>query len=994
LFSETDPKNDKRILRVKGSPNLQGIKTIMIGVRNPKKTDDNNWQDDGQPQCAIIWVNELRLTDFITEGGSAAIAQAQVQGADFFTMSASGSYSGYNWGAVDSRVQDRQREQRFGVDFNSNFQLGQFFGKRFGLSLPFFFGYSLGIVNPEFDPYNPDIKLSDYGSSERKEKSRAGQDFRERKSYNFTNVRKQLAPGAKPGFYRISNWNASFGFSEDMHRDFNINYDRTKTWTGNLNYNYSFQAKPFEPFKNVKALQKSKWLAIIKDVNLFYLPKNISFSNDVMRSYNERQVKNNMVPDYEFQPVFVKRFNWNRTYGVGYDLTRNLKINFTANNRSIFEEGNHAVDRKNDPDGYREFKDSIGRQMATFGRTMDYTHNYTINYNVPLNKIPALDWTTASFQYGGTYNWQRAPLGQAEFGNTIQNNRNINMQSQMNFVTLYNKSKFFKKVLADGKTTRSTAARATADTKSVGESKDKNPKKEEPAKKESKYPKPIPPKPEEDMTPKEKKKWERELKKWERRVAREKRNENKVNPVVGFAARILMSVRNVSGTYALNDGTLLPGYNQDTRILGFNSGFDAPLGGFVFGQQAYDVWGRPNNFNIANVASQNGWLVQNENLNRQYTHTHTKNLTLRAGLEPLKDLTVELSLNRTYGNNSTEFYRWNELTNQFESQSQVQIGTLTYTNVSIGSAFASLGKNYSSATFSRLVDSRSEISQLLGAQNANSNQLGSGFYSGYSGSQQEVVIGAFLTSYTNRGINDKNINPLKNMPLPNWAINYNGLAKMEFMKKYVRQFVIKHAYSSTVSISGIQTNLNAAFDANGSPTTLDLNNNFIADRQIQNVNMTERFSPLIGFDATWLVKKQGLITKFEISKDRSTTLSLNNNQVTEVLGTTYVIGTGYRFSQVKLPIKKLKPSDVNMRFDFSWRDNLTVIRKIVENTNQATAGQKVISIKASADYNVGKFLVIQLYYDQTLNTPKIATSYPTGNMSTGIKFRYNLAGVQ
>ena len=54
----------------------------------------------------------------------------------------------------------------------------------------------------------------------------------------------------------------------------------------------------------------------------------------------------------------------------------------------------------------------------------------------------------------------------------------------------------------------------------------------------------------------------------------------------------------------------------------------------------------------------------------------------------------------------------------------------------------------------------------------------------------------------------------------------------------------------------------------------------------------------------------------------------------------------------------------------------------------------MISIKASADYNVGKFLVLQVYYDQVLNTPKIATSYPTGNMSTGIKLRYNLAGVQ
>ena len=70
-----------------------------------------------------------------------------------------------------------------------------------------------------------------------------------------------------------------------------------------------------------------------------------------------------------------------------------------------------------------------------------------------------------------------------------------------------------------------------------------------------------------------------------------------------------------------------------------------------------------------------------------------------------------------------------------------------------------------------------------------------------------------------------------------------------------------------------------------------------------------------------------------------------------------------------------------------------MIRKVVENTNQATAGQKVVSIKASADYNMTKYLTLQLYYDQTLNTPKIATSYPTGNLSTGIRLRFNLAGV-
>jgi cell surface protein SprA len=190
------------------------------------------------------------------------------------------------------------------------------------------------------------------------------------------------------------------------------------------------------------------------------------------------------------------------------------------------------------------------------------------------------------------------------------------------------------------------------------------------------------------------------------------------------------------------------------------------------------------------------------------------------------------------------------------------------------------------------------------------------------------------------------------------------------------------------------TNLNATFDNNGDATSRDINNNFLADRQIQNVTVTERFSPLIGFDATWNIKGQGLITKFEFKKDRSATLSLNNNQVTEVTGTEWVIGTGYKFVKVKLPIERLPESDVNIRVDLSVRDNLTVIRKIVENTNDATAGQRVFSIKSSADYNVSKNLTVQLYYDQVINTPKVSTAFKTGNMSCGLRLRFNLAGVQ
>jgi len=995
VYSMPDPQRGKNRIRIKGSPNLQGVKTIMIGIRNPKNNSSNPWQDDGQAHCAIVWVNELRLTDFVSEGGSAAMAQMQVQGADFFNIALSGNYSGYSWGAIDSRVQERQREQYIGMNFNSNWQLGQFFGKKFGLSLPFFFGYSLGIVNPEYDPYNPDIRLRDYDSGDRKRKYREGQEFSERRSYNFTNVRKQLTPGMDPAFWRISNWSASYAYSEDFRRDFNTNYDRTKTWTGNINYNYSFQAKPWEPFRNVfknDKLRRSKWLAIIREANIHYLPKNIGFSNDVLRSYNERQVKNNIVPGYEFKPVYVKRFTWNRAYNMGYDITRNLKLTFTAQNRAIFEEADGQVDRRGDQDLYRQFKDSIRTQMATFGRTSDYTHNYTFNYNLPLNKIPALDWVTATTSYGGTYNWQRAPIAQAAFGNTVQNTRTVNAQMQMNFNNLYNKVPFFKKVLADGQPVRGSVSRQRTNTPDT----DKKRANSKESTIDQKYPRPQPPIPEEDMTEKEKKKWDRVIKRWEKKVERLKKREknNQVDPVTGFIARMVMSVRNASVNYAQNDGTLLPGYDRDTRMLGFNSGFEAPMSGFVFGKQRYTVTGRDTGFDFARQASQNGWLVKNEDINRQYTNTHTQNLTMRMRLEPMKDLSIELNTNRMYGNNSTEFFRWNSISNQYEGQSRVDVAQVTYTNVSVGSAFAAvLRPGYRSNVFQKMLDNRREVSQLLGRSNPNSSALGSGYYSGYNRSQQEVLIGAFLTSYTNRTVNDRNRNPLRNVALPNWTINYNGLSKMEFMKKYVRQFVLKHGYVSTISVSGMQTNLNATFDTQGNPTALDINNNFISEMQVQNITMSERFNPLIGFDATWIVKNQGLITKFEVSKDRSVTLALSNNQITENFGTTYVIGTGYRFPKVKL-FKALPANDMNFRFDFSFRNNLTVIRKIVENTNQATAGQRNLSIKASLDYSVGKFLILQLYYEQSVITPEIGTSYPTANMNTGIRLRYNLAGVQ
>ena len=88
--------------------------------------------------------------------------------------------------------------------------------------------------------------------------------------------------------------------------------------------------------------------------------------------------------------------------------------------------------------------------------------------------------------------------------------------------------------------------------------------------------------------------------------------------------------------------------------------------------------------------------------------------------------------------------------------------------------------------------------------------------------------------------------------------------------------------------------------------------------------------------------------------------------------------------------KKLDPKDLVTRLDMSIRDNKTIIRKIIENQNQPTAGQKIISIKFSASYNLTTKFTIRGYFDRVVNNPFISTSYPTANTNAGVALRFQL----
>lgn len=1011
-YTETDPQNATRNITVVGNPNLQKLKTIMIGVRNPKQDDPaNQWQpDDGLQKCVEVWVNELRLSDFNEQGGWATIGRVNANLADFADVSLAGNYSTPYFGGIEQSVSERQQEFVYGLDASTTIQLGKFFGDKSGVKVPMYLGYSKNVVKPLYDPLKGDLileKSPEETLQEWRDRLNNSIDLTERRSLNFTNVRIDKQGKGKPHFWDISNFSLTYSYNELYHRDINTKYDKTVNYLGTVNYGFNNSPKPWEPFKKIKFIRKSKWLRPVKDFNLYFAPKQVAFKSTLNRQYNAYEIRNNYSEEALTLPQYNKNFTWDRDYTLKYDITKSLKFDFTAQNRAFINEPFGKVDYGAFGYDRETAMDTVRNSFSSFGENTTYGHTGNVSFKWPFSKFPLTDWISLTTRYSANYNWTRAPLsldeipiiqgtdtvGYSSVGNIIQNSRMVTWNGKLNMTTLYGKVPYFQKI--EKKYGRSGGSRS---------SRRKGPQPNLNKKKKLK-----------DMTVKE---LEVELKKAEKAkdkkkveeikkliVEAKKKGKKKKKDGDGFkpleqATRILLSLKSVTVNYNTNDGILLPGYAQATNMLGMDNAFAGPSWQFVAGGfQETDLFGRPTNLNFARYAYSQNWLVDTVGLNiinTQYTVNHNEKLTIKATLKPITGLRIDLNADKNFVENTNSTLGWDYLTDDFALQSQKFTGSMSMSMITWRTAFVrdkGGADALTNSTFDNLRDLRTEVSTILGNENPNSSGLANetGYTGGYGSSQQDVIIGAFLTAYTGRNPNKRNINPFKQMPLPNWRIAYDGLSKIKFIKKFVRNITFNHAYRSSFNIGNYTTNLDGEFDADGYAMQTDMSGNLIARKQILTMSIMEQFSPLLGVDLTL---KNNLTAKFELKKDRNMSLSLTNNQITEIKGTEIVFGSGYVFKKLQLPIKfggkQIDPSDLRLTLDVSVRDNKTITRKIIENQNQATAGQKMVSIKFNGSYQLSKFLTVRLYFDRVVNTPFISTSFPTANTSAGFALRFML----
>jgi len=581
----------------------------------------------------------------------------------------------------------------------------------------------------------------------------------------------------------------------------------------------------------------------------------------------------------------------------------------------------------------------------------NYRHQLNLKYRIPVDKLPGFDWVTSDFSYGATYDWQGAALSvQQRLGNVIQNSQDIQLGSNFDLVKLYNKIGYLRTINEGNRGNQAQSRRRGGNTRP-----DQQPPDDEAAT---------------DST--------------------EKINYLKI--IGDGFLRLIMSVRKASFTYNQGRGIVLPGFIPEPTFVGMDMPRQAPGWGFVFGSQK----------DIRQEAGANGWITRDTTLNNPYMEKFSSSLMYKVSIELFPGFRIDINADRVYAKNHQEYYRYDNDDGRFKSYSATETGAFSITYISWGTAWADDYKEVTSANFEKMKDFRAPISERLAGENPNSQGTiydsitMMNWPTGYGPTSQDVIIPAFVAAYTNQSPNDVPLDYFYRIPLPNWNLSYDGLSRIGFLQNLLKSSSISHRYTSIYAIGSYKTNLYFDDNESGHAAALyDEVNAYYPEYDVMQVTLTEQFSPLIGIDLTW---QNSLQTRFEFKKSRTLTFSMANKQLTDVASEEFVMGLGYRVENVSFTMNSLGgggrktnvSSDLNIKVDFSIRNNRTVLRRLDTDQDQISTGQKIISINTLIDYALSRSLSVSLFFDKVVNNPFVSNQYRTSTTRGGIKLRFSL----
>jgi cell surface protein SprA len=951
---------------VMGNPNLGEVKGFLVGV-------ENNKNDATSSICTEVWINELRLSGLDEKGGWAATGRLDVQLADLGTLSLSGSARSAGFGTIEQRVNERSREYFTQFDVATNLQLGKLLPKKAGIDIPFYASYSQTVTTPEYDPYDQDVNFKDKLKTTNSKDSlkNLAQDFLGITTVNVTNMRKNKTNGKPARIYDISNFDASYSYTKTERRNPLVESDVLEKHYAGLGYSFAPQPKFIEPFKKM-IKYRSPWWNIIKDINFNPKPSLLSFRADVNRQFGAARAREVQIPGvapspFKIPETYDKYFIFDRVYNMRWDLTRSINIDFQATNNARIDEPFGRIDNQ-------QKKDSIRRNFLNGGRNTIYRQTANASYNLPTAKIPALDWTTARFNYSTTYNWIGASRLAVSLGNTMENSQQRIYTGQLDFMRLYQKSRFLRAIEMANPGSKAAPQLASPNIKF-------NPK---------------------DTVGKSKKYVAKLFRRLNRLEAKKDKGIQYEPGAAGmFFGKLLTSVKNINVNYTQSFNSRIPGYTDSTNYIGQNWRSNAPGLDYVFGRQPDTAW--------LNRAASRKLITRDTNFNFMYTQSYREELRLEATVEPFRDFTIDLNLTRSFSKNFSSLFKDTVGSGKFAHLSPLAAGGFDITFISFQTMFRKYSPTTPGDAFVQFEKNRLILSNRLGVANPYSGAVNAdGYYKGYGRYAQDVLIPAFIAAYTNQSAekvglidqSNKRIsdNPFKRyLPKPNWRLTYNGLSRIPGLDKLFTNFTITHSYNSNLSMNSFTSALLYADERGlGFPSFIDtVSNNLVPFFIVPNITISEKFGPLIGVDVQLTNQ---LNFKVDYGRSRTISLSLIDFQVSEVRSIDVTVGAGWRKRGLKLPFKvpfmkngtKTLENDISFRFDMTYRDNAIANNILDQRNTIPTGGQKIWSINPSIDYVLNNRVRLRLFFEQNRVVGYIATPPPVVNTRAGLQVNISL----
>lgn len=907
--------------------------------------------------CGELWFNELRLSSMDEKGGWASVGRIDANLSDLGTVSVSANTHSNGFGTLEQGINDRFKDNFVQFDAAANLELGKLLPKSAAMSIPVYASITNSTSAPQWDPFDKDITLK---QKIKDASGRSAKDSIRNNAVDFASIKTISFTNVHKN--RTNNKKPQLWDIENV----DISYTYTKTEAHNPLIEYNNVSKQ-QGSLGYNFMPQPKFISPFK--KLFSKTKTHWF--DLIKEFNINPVPSQLT----FKADVFRQFAVLKPRSIGeskFQIPESFDKYFTFNRNYILRwELTHSLTLDysalnnaviDEPFGRldtRAKRDTVRQHFFSGGRNTVFNQVINLSYNAPLSKLPLTDWVNLHLDYTATYNWIGASRLAVNLGNFLENGQQENATLQLDFLKLYSKSKWLRALdqpLAKQNTDTSANRRPVAPTVK-GSAKD------------------LP----------------------------------EVSGVLRILGKLLTSVKSVNASVSQISNTRLPGYTDSTKILGQNFKSMAPGFDFILGKQPDSNW--------LNDAAKRGLITRDSNFNDLFVQNFDQKITVAAQLEPIRDLTIDLNLAKTFTKNYTETFKDTTGTGyNFAHLSPYVNGGFNVTYIALNTLFGKYDPNRISQTFLKFQDYRKILSQRLGKLNIYNKVQGNptgadGYALGYGRYSVDVLVPAFIAAYTGQDptqvalIKQQNQNIKSNpfsgiLPKPNWSISYNGLSRVPGLDKIFSNFSLTHAYNASLGMNNFTSALYYQdVSRYGYPSFIDTtsgSNNYVPFFLVPNITIQEQFAPLFGIDMTFTNQ---LSLKFNYVKQRQLSMSLIDYQLSEVRSNEITFGAGFRKRGLTLPFKvpfskkdtKKLDNEINFSLDFSIRNNVSSNSILDQNSAFATNGSKEITISPTLDYYISNRINVKLYFDQRRVNPYISSSAPTIDTRAGVQVRISLA---